>query len=104
MSSENEDAAPRRRLSCTKYFDALYFCYSPFHQMQQYYRVGELDNCFGKWSALYDCLCLKTKKASEVESILEAREKAQTHIWTFRTRKEAEHFWNQHYGHLYDDK
>ncbi|XP_042018189.1 uncharacterized protein C227.17c-like isoform X1 [Salvia splendens] len=104
MSSENEDAALKRRLSCTKYFDALYFCYSPFYQMQQYYRIGELDNCFGKWSALYDCLCLKTKKATEVESILEAREKAQTHIWTFRTPKEAERFWNQHYGHLYDDK
>ncbi|XP_042018191.1 uncharacterized protein LOC121765957 isoform X2 [Salvia splendens] len=98
MSSENEDAALKRRLSCTNFMTA------PFYQMQQYYRIGELDNCFGKWSALYDCLCLKTKKATEVESILEAREKAQTHIWTFRTPKEAERFWNQHYGHLYDDK
>ncbi|KAK4409036.1 hypothetical protein Sango_0484600 [Sesamum angolense] len=44
-SGKEEDAAPRRRLSCTKYFDALWFCYSPVHQMQQYYRLGALDNC-----------------------------------------------------------
>ncbi|KAH6833243.1 hypothetical protein C2S53_008971 [Perilla frutescens var. hirtella] len=103
MTSEKEEAAePPRRLSCTKYFDALYFCYSPVHQMQQYYRLGDLDNCLGKWSALYDCLCLKTKKASEVEEILKAREKAQHHIWTFRTPNEAKPFWKKHYGHLDD--
>lgn len=43
------------------------FMTAPVHQLQQYYRVGELDNCFGKWGALYDCLRLKTKRASEVE-------------------------------------
>ncbi|XP_057786580.1 uncharacterized protein C227.17c [Salvia miltiorrhiza] len=102
MNSENEDAPPKKRLSCTKYFDALYFCYSPFYQLQQYYRIGNLDTCTAKWGALYDCLCLKTKRASEVERILEEREKARPHIWTFRTRKEAERFWNKHYGHLYD--
>ncbi|GFP88139.1 hypothetical protein PHJA_000957600 [Phtheirospermum japonicum] len=68
MSSEKDEGAmPRRRLSCAKYFDALWFCYSPVHQLQQYYRQGALDNCSGKWSALYDCLNLKTKSALEVE-------------------------------------
>lgn len=38
---------------------------APVHQMQQYYRLGVLDNCSGKWSALYDCLTLKTKQSSE---------------------------------------
>ncbi|XP_026656649.1 uncharacterized protein C227.17c-like isoform X2 [Phoenix dactylifera] len=64
-SSSSGSAAPKAqalRLSCTKCFDALWFCYSPFHQMQQYYRYGEFDNCFGKWNALFDCLSLKTKK------------------------------------------
>ncbi|KAK6163473.1 hypothetical protein DH2020_000337 [Rehmannia glutinosa] len=101
MSSENEEAAaPRRRLSCSKYFDALWFCYSPVHQMQQYYRLGAFDNCSGKWSALYDCLNLKTKRASEVEEILETREKSVPHIWSFRSPKEARSHWNKLFGHL----
>ncbi|CAI0398126.1 unnamed protein product [Linum tenue] len=72
---EVTSSAARRRLSCTKHFDALWFCYctdlllpsAPVHQMQQYYRLGVLDNCSGKWSALYDCLTLKTKRSSEIE-------------------------------------
>ncbi|PIN00988.1 hypothetical protein CDL12_26515 [Handroanthus impetiginosus] len=101
MSSEQEEAAaPLRKLSCSKYFDALWFCYSPVHQMQQYYRLGALDNCSGKWSALYDCLMLKTKRASEVEEILETREKAKHHIWSFRSPKEAKVRWEELYRHL----
>ncbi|KAK4440654.1 hypothetical protein Salat_0400300 [Sesamum alatum] len=101
-SGKEEDAAPRRRLSCTKYFDALWFCYSPVHQMQQYYRLGALDNCSGKWSALYDCLALKTKRASEVEEILETREKSEHHIWSFRSPMEARAHWQRLFGHLDD--
>lgn len=37
------------------------------HQMQMYYRLGEFDNCSDKWSALTDCLVLKTKRSSEVQ-------------------------------------
>ncbi|KAF2584694.1 hypothetical protein F2Q70_00035071, partial [Brassica cretica] len=92
MSTEMEESsAVRRRVSCTKYFDALWFCYwisrcsnitsngdeteqdylslfaAPYYQMQQYYRVGKLDDCTKKFSALFDCLSLKTKSASEAE-------------------------------------
>ncbi|XP_031400929.1 uncharacterized protein LOC116210919 isoform X1 [Punica granatum] len=69
MAAEKEEtsAAARRRLTCSACFDALWFCYSPVHQMQMYYRFGELDNCKAKWSALIDCLSLKTKRASEVQ-------------------------------------
>ncbi|KAK6163481.1 hypothetical protein DH2020_000345 [Rehmannia glutinosa] len=77
----------------------LYF-EAPVHQMQQYYRLGALDNCSGKWSALYDCLNLKTKRASEVEEILETREKSVPHIWSFRSPKEARSHWNKLFGHL----
>ncbi|XP_020106915.1 uncharacterized protein LOC109723106 isoform X2 [Ananas comosus] len=43
-------------LSCTKCFDALWFCYSPFHQMQQYYRrswklerkPSHISGCIGR--------------------------------------------------------
>ncbi|MQM15825.1 hypothetical protein Taro_048775 [Colocasia esculenta] len=59
--------SPPLPLSCTKCFDALWFCYSPVHQMQQYYRRGEFDSCFEKWNTLFDCLKLKTKKPSEVQ-------------------------------------
>ncbi|OAY51477.1 hypothetical protein MANES_04G010000v8 [Manihot esculenta] len=50
MGSENELSSSQRRLSCTICFDALWFCYSPVHQLQQYYRLGVLDNCSEKWS------------------------------------------------------
>ncbi|CAL1367031.1 unnamed protein product [Linum trigynum] len=97
---EVTSSAARRRLSCTKHFDALWFCYSPVHQMQQYYRLGVLDNCSGKWSALYDCLTLKTKRSSEIEDILNTREKAKTHIWTFRSKEEASAYWTEQYGDM----
>ncbi|KAL8469244.1 hypothetical protein ACS0TY_032171 [Phlomoides rotata] len=73
---------------------------APVHQMQQYYRLGSLDNCTGKWGALYDCLALKTKRVSEVEEILEAREKSQHHIWSFRTPNESKAYWKRLFGHL----
>ncbi|KAL4341206.1 hypothetical protein GQ457_08G024050 [Hibiscus cannabinus] len=100
MSVEKEPSVAPRRASCTKCFNALWLCYSPVHQLQQYYRVGVLDNCYGKWSALWDCLYLKTKSSSELQEILEAREKAESHIWTYRTREESQSFWKKEYGHL----
>ncbi|VVA92597.1 unnamed protein product [Arabis nemorensis] len=124
MSTDKEDSsAVRRRVSCTKCFDALWFCYwmsrwsdktsngdetgkglAPFYQMQQYYRVGKLDDCTQKFSDLFDCLSLKTKRASEVEKILEEREKedAAKHIWIMRTKEEASRHWNETFGHLDD--
>lgn len=93
----------RRDLSCTTCFDALWFCYSPVHQMQQYYRGGNFDTCFDKWNALFDCFHLKTKPASEMKAILESREKDAPHIWTFRTTEEASREWNKVFGHLNDD-
>ncbi|KAM5584381.1 hypothetical protein ABKV19_003978 [Rosa sericea] len=97
-SGEEVSSVSKRTLSCSTCFDALWFCY--FHQMQQYYRLGTLDNCGGKWSALVDCLTLKTKRSAEVQEILESREKAKAHIWTFRTPEEASSNWNEQFGHL----
>lgn len=100
MSSDKETSVDpqRRRLSCSTCFDALWFCYSPVYQMQQYYRLGVLDNCSSKWGALVDCLTLKTKPSSKVQEILETREKAKPHIWTFRTREEAASHWQELFG------
>ncbi|KAB1227327.1 hypothetical protein CJ030_MR1G000263 [Morella rubra] len=135
MSSENEapSSSRSRRLSCTKAFDALWFCYTPVHQLQQYYRLGVLDNCSEKWNAVLDCLSLKTKRSTEMQvtyncngsvlnqmfayvstehplgaahglekEILETREKAKPHIWTFRTPEEASSHWKELFGHLDD--
>ncbi|BAF25589.1 uncharacterized protein [Oryza sativa Japonica Group] len=88
------------RPDCVKCFDALWFCYSPYYQLQNYYRHGEFDNCFGKWGDLVDCLWLKTRRAAEAEEILAAREKARPHIWTYRTVDEASDNWLRMYGHL----
>ncbi|MFS7956547.1 hypothetical protein Hanom_Chr07g00655931 [Helianthus anomalus] len=106
MSMEKEEPVvlPKRKVSCTVCFNALWFCYSPVHQMQQYYRLGSLDNCSGKWGALVDCLKLKTKSSQEVSEILETREKEKTHIWSFRTPEEAASHWNKLFGHLDNDK
>ncbi|KAF4380928.1 hypothetical protein F8388_011850, partial [Cannabis sativa] len=68
--------------------------------MQQYYRLGSLDNCSKKWSAVVDCLTLKTKGSAQVQEILETREKDKPHIWTLRTPEEASSHWRDLYGHL----
>nr|DAD48683.1 TPA_asm: hypothetical protein HUJ06_018620 [Nelumbo nucifera] len=64
---ETSTSGSGARLSCTTCFDSLWFCYSPVHQMQQYYRLGVLDNCSEKWNALFDCFNLKTKRSSEMQ-------------------------------------
>ncbi|CAA2966182.1 Hypothetical predicted protein [Olea europaea subsp. europaea] len=68
--------------------------------MQQYYRLGDLDNCSGKWTALVYCLSLKTKRFSEVEEIIETREKTKPHIWFFRSPEEAAPHWKELFGNL----
>jgi hypothetical protein len=45
----------------------IYVMAAPVHQMQQYYTLGALDNCSEKWTALVDCLSLKTKRSTEIQ-------------------------------------
>uniref|UniRef100_M1CD91 Uncharacterized protein n=1 Tax=Solanum tuberosum TaxID=4113 RepID=M1CD91_SOLTU len=80
-----------------------YVVAAPVHQMQQYYRLGALDNCSKKWSGLVDCLTLKTKRSSEVEEILEAREKEKPQLWSTRTPEEAAAYWNGLFDHLNEE-
>ncbi|KAJ7522514.1 hypothetical protein O6H91_18G015300 [Diphasiastrum complanatum] len=97
-------AEPNKKKStgftCTRYFDALWFCYSPVYQMTEYYRDGTFDNCRGKWKDLFDCLSLKTKPLSKAQAIMEEREKSKPHIWQFRTPEEASDHWKEDFGHL----
>ncbi|XP_031121305.1 uncharacterized protein LOC116024532 [Ipomoea triloba] len=93
-----------QRRSCAACFTALCSCYTPVHQMQQYYRLGALDNCYDKWSALFDCLRLKTKQPAEVEEALKKQGQAKPHIWTFRTPEEASVYWNKLFGQIINKK
>nr|XP_045084872.1 uncharacterized protein LOC109773864 isoform X1 [Aegilops tauschii subsp. strangulata] len=99
MEPEEKPNRPPSRLDCIKYFNALWSCYSPFHQMQNYYRYGVFDNCSSKWRDLVDCLMLRTKSRAEVEEMLMAREKARPHFWTYRTVEEASANWWKMYKH-----
>ena len=57
----------RPRIDCTKYFDVLYFCYSPVYQLNQLYRRGELDSCNGAFRDWFDCLANKAKPDAAIE-------------------------------------
>ena len=63
---------PRPRVDCTRYFDHLYFCYTPTWQLTQLYRRGELDSCEGAFKDWWDCLLNKAKPNVEVEVRREA--------------------------------
>jgi len=52
---------------------------APVHQMQQYYGLSALDNCSEKWTALVDCLSLKTKQSTEVHVCISNF----IHLWIF---------------------
>ncbi|VFQ77833.1 unnamed protein product [Cuscuta campestris] len=84
----------KQRRPCAACFRDLLSCYSPVHQMKQYYRVGVLDNCYDKWSALSDCL-----RSKKVEGNIK-----KPHIWTFRTPEEAGSHWNLLFGHIVNKK
>lgn len=105
-SGEKKVPVGHKAVSCTQCFDAVWFCYSPVHQLQQYYRLGEFDTCFGKWNALYSCLKLKTKSKADAQDILEANENARSrsHIWKFNTVEQASAQWKRYYGWHHNDR
>jgi len=45
---------------------------APVHQVQEYYRYGQVDDCLGHWSKLWACLKQRTKFAEEVLAFLSA--------------------------------
>ncbi|KAL4457681.1 hypothetical protein ABPG75_012546 [Micractinium tetrahymenae] len=87
-----------RRGNCVVAFDALWFCYSPGYQLQQYYIHGKVDDCSSKWTDLIDCLKRKTTKYKE--EVLQAEAEKRHPVWDIRTHAEAEAFWSREFGHL----
>eukprot|EP00850_Spirogloea_muscicola_P008080 SM000042S15347 [mRNA] locus=s42:507733:508447:+ [translate_table: standard] len=90
----------RRSASCVPAFDALWFCYSPVHQMTQYYRDGEFDGCTARWSALWHCMANRARGGASSEA-QPREEPAASHaerMWELRTPEAAAEFWRQQYG------
>lgn len=85
--------------SCVKYFDALWFCYSPGHQLKQFYRYGNVDDCTGAWSQLWACLSKRTVRFAP-DSSEEDSSKRKHPLWELRTREEAKAAWDAEFGHL----
>ncbi len=79
-------------VSCTKHFDALWFCYSPVHQLKRYYVDGDVDDCVSHWSTLVSCLKQKTRfRVADEEEALPA----QPCMWSIRSPAEAQAFWSR---------
>lgn len=86
---------PDSSTSCTKYFDALWFCYSPVHQLKRYYVHGDVDDCTSHWVTLMACLKQKTRfRLSDEDEALPP----QPCMWTVRSPEEARTFWAEEFG------
>jgi hypothetical protein len=85
------------RQSCVPFFDALWFCYSPAHQLRQYYVYGTVDDCTGHWGALWDCLKQRTRFKDEGGD--GGGDVAPAHpLWRLRTPEEAREAWQREFG------
>jgi hypothetical protein len=62
------------------------------YQLQQLYRRGELDDCTGRWGALWACMALKAKPDAAAEARL-AADAAPPCMWRARAPADAAAFW-----------
>jgi hypothetical protein len=92
--SSSSETATSTSVSCTKYFDALWFCYSPVHQLKRYYVHGDVDDCVGHWGTLMACLKQKTRFRMDEDAALPP----QPCMWTIRSPEEARTFWAEEFG------
>mmetsp|Transcript_42036 Transcript_42036/g.106433 ORF Transcript_42036/g.106433 Transcript_42036/m.106433 type:complete len:119 (+) Transcript_42036:116-472(+) len=90
-ADEASTAATHRPESCVQYFDALWFCYSPVHQMEQYYRFGIFDDCKGHWGRFMGCMARKTRLGSPAEPPVDHS------FWKQRDPAEAAKFWKSQF-------
>jgi len=95
-----------RQGSCVERLDELYFCYSPVYQLSKYYREGELDNCKGRWAALWGCMAAKAKGGSSGKDNVRTdpqpprRVGSPSGMWEERTAEEAMRFWAEDFPHV----
>lgn len=99
LPSQPPPPSPPPPESCVKYFDALWFCYSPGHQLKQFYRYGNVDDCTGSWSSLWACLSKRTVRFAPSSEGGEDVKKEHP-LWKLRTKEEAKAAWDAEFGHL----
>ncbi|KAK9838316.1 hypothetical protein WJX81_004157 [Elliptochloris bilobata] len=65
----------------------------PGHQLRQYYRYGDVDDCSSQWTLLWDCLKQRTRFRGQTSA---------THpcLWQLRSREEAAAAWQAEFRHL----
>ena len=69
-----------RNMSCVKYFDRLWWCYTPGNQMKAYYRTGGVDPCFNKIRDLKTCVKLTAKAFSSPKEAQEELERSSLNL------------------------
>ena len=67
---------------------------APMHQMHQYYRAGELDDCRSQWSAFLACIRLNDSHSSPSHQLQPHFTSRQHGLWTHRSADEAHSFWH----------
>ena len=67
-SSSNRD--PRQFLSCLDATNSLFWCASPGHQLDRYWKDGEVDSCIRQLNELKVCMKLKFSTSNEAREIV----------------------------------
>eukprot|EP00762_Andalucia_godoyi_P000894 ANDGO_03850.mRNA.1 hypothetical protein len=84
---ENAKKPYRPRVACVDFFDRLWFCYTPGHQLTQLYRYGQIDTCQESLSTMWECMKLKVFPD-------ETRETRILGTLKHKNPSGAEHFWD----------
>ena len=61
----------KKAISCVDAGNALFFCASPAHQVERYYKDGTLDGCDAQISELKLCLRLKLAGERDARAIVQ---------------------------------
>eukprot|EP00210_Caulerpa_lentillifera_P005632 g5385.t1 len=95
MQSEEDSKKPE---SCLKYFDAVWWCFTPAHQIESYYINGQVDTCDESVKDFFNCLRgkLKVYKDKSPRRVIPS-------IWEHRTVDEAREFWKNDFKDVLDN-
>ena len=112
-------------LSCSRDFSSsfsfrslFFFLHdpAPVYQMQEYYRLGELDDCFSKWRDFYQCIVSRPKAAPQVSDpsksdlsghsvwltvglgAQDVRVEKETQFWELKDHDTAKDDWDKIFG------
>lgn len=71
MSSSSPPPDPRTLISCLDTTNALFYCGSPAHQLDRYWKDGALDSCMRQLDEVKLCVRLKFADAPTTRAILQ---------------------------------